>query len=458
MILALIMAVLSGALSALAASLHPIWWAAWLAPIPLLWAASRIRRGARWLGFLAGAIGGLGVAQYYIEVAGPVPAGMIILLQALASAFLVSVYQRAMAKGKPAQAVWLIALLKAGLDVLVATVSPHGTSGSLAYSQMEFLPALQMASLGGTAAVSFVVTLFGAAVAVILARSAKAALIPLALVAASLGWGAWRIDAAAAPATTPVGLVASDAYEGAPKDWDQVWSIYRPGIERAIGEGAKLVLLPEKIVRLTHAQAKDTAATLSELSRSQAVEILMGVLIDDAAGQANRAIWAGSDGSVAIYDKQHLVPGWEGKITPGPRQALIRQTSAGPVGAAICKDMDFSQLGRDYAGAALMLVPGWDFRGDWGADGYAHGRLAILRGVENGYTVARSPRVGQLVVSDRFGRVVAETPSRVDTAVLVAQAPIPNGDPTLYARIGDLFGWLCVVLGTVGFVRLRVAR
>jgi apolipoprotein N-acyltransferase len=42
-------AILSGALTALATSLEPYWWAAWLAPISLLIAAFQSSFGATWL-------------------------------------------------------------------------------------------------------------------------------------------------------------------------------------------------------------------------------------------------------------------------------------------------------------------------------------------------------------------------------------------------------------------------
>ena len=176
----------------------------------------------------------------------------------------------------------------------------------------------------------------------------------------------------------------------------------------------------------------------------------------DLDGKAyNRLIWANAAGEVATYDKQHLVPGWEGRLTPGRNAALMRQSRVGAVGAAICKDMDFSALGRRYAGARMMLVPGWDFRGDWGEDGYAHGRLAVLRGVETGYSVVRSARIGRLVVTDLYGHVAAETPSRPEGAVLVVDAPLSSGGSTPYGRLGDLFGWACLAAAVVGGLALR---
>jgi apolipoprotein N-acyltransferase len=54
----------------------------------------------------------------------------------------------------------------------------------------------------------------------------------------------------------------------------------------------------------------------------------------------------------------------------------------------ICKDMDFPGLSREYGqdDTALLLVPAWDFE----LDGWLHGRMAILRGVESGFSIARA--------------------------------------------------------------------
>jgi apolipoprotein N-acyltransferase len=53
----------------------------------------------------------------------------------------------------------------------------------------------------------------------------------------------------------------------------------------------------------------------------------------------------------------------------------------------ICKDMDFPKLSREYGkdGTALLIVPAWDFV----LDGRLNGRMAILRGVESGFTAAQ---------------------------------------------------------------------
>jgi apolipoprotein N-acyltransferase len=104
--------------------------------------------------------------------------------------------------------------------------------------------------------------------------------------------------------------------------------------------------------------------------------------------------------------------------------------------------MDFPQLSREYGkdGTALLIVPAWDFV----LDGWLHGRMAILRGVESGFTIVRSPKQGVLTVSDDTGRVLARRTTGAEPFTsLIAAAPVHHSD-TIYARFGDWFAWLNV--------------
>jgi len=111
------------------------------------------------------------------------------------------------------------------------------------------------------------------------------------------------------------------------------------------------------------------------------------------------------------------------------------------IGLAICKDMDFIDTGRAYAGlgAQLLLVPAWDFD----VDGWLHSRMAIMRGVEHGFAVARVARSGRLTLSDDRGRVIAEATSEGAGARLIGDLPLRE-TRTLYSRWGDWFAWLAL--------------
>jgi apolipoprotein N-acyltransferase len=138
-----------------------------------------------------------------------------------------------------------------------------------------------------------------------------------------------------------------------------------------------------------------------------------------------------------------MLPPFESQFTVGTSRTILHEPS-GTWGITICKDMDFPQLSREYAreGTALLLVPAWDF--DF--DGWLHGRMAILRGVEDGFSIARAPRHGILTISDDRGRVLAEQATATAPFVtLVATIPVTH-HVTLYSRWGDWFAWVCTLL------------
>jgi apolipoprotein N-acyltransferase len=151
-----------------------------------------------------------------------------------------------------------------------------------------------------------------------------------------------------------------------------------------------------------------------------------------------------SGATEADYSKRHLVPGFEDSFVLG-RVKMIRIVQGTLTGIAICKDMDFPRLGREYSrqDVRLMLVPAWEF----GRDDWQHSRVAILRGVEGGYTIARAAREGFLTLSDSYGRVLSQEPSSYHPyASQVAKVPVATGE-TLYALMGNTFGWLALLVG-----------
>jgi apolipoprotein N-acyltransferase len=205
-----------------------------------------------------------------------------------------------------------------------------------------------------------------------------------------------------------------------------------------------VAVLPESLALLSPLDAQAAARDVAELARTRQALIVVGLGIDGAPGEArDRALVASPDGTIAWYDKQHLVPGLEDAIRPG-RSRLIFQAFGARAGVAICKDMHFAQLGRGYGAARtqLMLVPANDFvRDAWLSD-----RITVLRGVEGGYAIARAARQGVSSVSDRNGRILAQAASSAQSVTVVhARVPIPDTtEPTPYVRFGDLFGWSCV--------------
>ena len=182
--------------------------------------------------------------------------------------------------------------------------------------------------------------------------------------------------------------------------------------------------------------------------------ILVGLDRGTISKRSNEARLYFPDGrSTAVYDKHHMVPGFEDVDQPGKSITLIDERF-GPWGIQICKDMDFPGLSREYGRrrVSLLLVPAWDFT----LDGGLHGRMAVMRGVENGFTIVRAAKQGLLTVSDDRGRILAQQDAaEVAVATLLATAPVRH-DQTLYSRWGDWFAWLNVAgLGAILIILVR---
>jgi apolipoprotein N-acyltransferase len=106
--------------------------------------------------------------------------------------------------------------------------------------------------------------------------------------------------------------------------------------------------------------------------------------------------------------------------------------------------MDFTEPSRGYGrtGAGLMLIPAWDFN----VDAFWHGHIAVMRTVEDGFSLARTAKHSTMVVVDDRGRVEAEMPSgAAPFATLLATVPAGH-DATLFQLWGDWFAWLAMAL------------
>jgi apolipoprotein N-acyltransferase len=382
----------------------------------------------------------------------------------------VLLYRALLQRGANWSALLALPSLWVSFEYLLSLTSPHGTFGSLAYSQLKFLPFLQLASLTGPWGMSFLLLLFPTALAIGLHLRATAPRRALTIVgtsfaaiAAALVFGAVRLALPLPGSLEKVGLIASDAPgrggvadEGAPTA--KVFNAYADVVASLAARGAQVIVLPEKLGVAVDPGTRNSDALFQSLADQTRTSIVVGMVRVRAPEQYNEARIYLPGTPLLSYDKEHLLPAFEYMFKPGTSLALISRP-AGIWGVQICKDMDFTPLSRRYghAGAGLMLVPAWDFD----LDRLAHGHMAVMRGVESGFSVVRAARRGYLTVSDSRGRVLAETASNSAAfATLVADVPTVHVN-TLYLRLGDWFAWLILALFAMTLVRcalLIVAR
>ncbi len=459
----LLLACVSGALYFFGTGLHPHWYLAWLAPIPVLLAAPRISRHAAALAaFAAFALGELNMFTYARAII-PLPVLLLLVIApaALFAAFVLAFRMFAL-RGQLLRAALSLPALWVAYEYLSEFRSPHGTFGNLAYTQMDFLPIQQIVSLTGIWSISFLLFLLPAAVAAIFAPAAAlrqkiaVALGALLVFAGVLGFGWQRLHSGSQGPAVRIALIDTDnpRYpEGeASLALVRAYAEHIPSLARA---GAQVVVIPEKIGRFNESEVGESDRILEQAAQDNHVTLVAGLLHQPNLNEAR--IYSPQGSLEATYEKHHMLPPFESDLVAGKTRTLLHRPS-GRWGVEICKDMDFPALSRQYGadGIGLLLVPAWDFV----ADGWLHGRMAILRGVESGFSIARSAKQGILTITDDRGRVLAQrTTGSAGFDTVVADVPVAN-ERTFYVRAGDWFVWFDMALLAIIFLSpaLRTLR
>ena len=453
---------LSATLAYLGTGLHPIWWALWLAPIPVVAIAARLHGGVAFLlGAIVWLIGEMNQWNYVrhaIELPPPVSI-LYFVVPAVVFGLGVLFARGFIRRGSLFLASLALPAYWVAYEYLTETTSPHGTWGNLAYTQMNFLPVIQIAAITGLWGITFIVFLFAGSAAVLLSGAGKPRqrrLLAIAVgfvVCAVLVFGKWRLQSNPSGQPISVTLIAKDVpisvYVGSEEEALRLLGEYAAEINRVTPSGTQAIVLPEKIGRISESALTAVDALYSSTAAATRATIVLGLVRKTPSGAFNSSRLYSAAGKLeANYDKHHLIPGVEPE-KPGDKRVIL-DTPSGRWGLQICKDMDFPKLSRDYAveGADLLLVPAWDFN----LDRWLHARMAVLRAVENGFALARSARNGLLTLSDNRGRILAETATVPDRFVSISGNLNVGRERTFYARTGDWFAWLCIAM----FVSLLV--
>ena len=337
--------------------------------------------------------------------------------------------------------------------------SSSGTNGSIAYSQMHWLPILQISSVTGVWGITFLLMLIPSSLAIAwryqkdAEQAITSVMIPLLLFMAVAGWGYLQLRKADAPTQTiTVGLASlnqsiHDLISTNPIEVEAVATSYAKLVHLLATRGAKIVVLPEKVVSTKPEYLDEVLAIFSEAAAANRVTLLVGIDQQHTPPQGkNSAFLFGPNGKlIDIYHKQKLLDfGRESAYQPGIEPSILT-LAGGKAGIAICHDMDFPVIGREYskAGIQLALVPALDFV----ADGWRHARIAILRGVEGGYPIVRAAQWGLLSVSDQYGNILAQKKTSMTwPTILIAKVPLGPGKETLYSKFSDWFAWFAMAL------------
>lgn len=361
------------------------------------------------------------------------------------------------------------------IDWLVG-MSPVGSGGALAYTQVDNLALLQLVSLTGIWGVSFLVAWFapvanelweaegnwravwprlGLYAAVLLAvsvfGSVRLALAPrsttptvrvASLAADKALWHALTQGVVAVAQGTPAARAAARA-EYAPL-WDDLLARSR----QQARAGAKIVAWSEASVFVLKEDEPAMLERARSLARDEGIYLqvaLVSVLAADHHPYGeNRALLIDPSGAV-VWDYAKAVHPFGDKavFAPGGGVIPVVETPYGRLATVICFDADFPALLRQAGQARvdILLAPS----NDWPPVKVMHSRAHVLRAVEYGLALVRPTGNGIALATNSYGQVVAEADYyTTDSLTLVADVPT-RGVPTLYTRIGDAFAYACAL-------------
>jgi apolipoprotein N-acyltransferase len=440
---------------------------AWVAPVPFLWV---LRRSEGWrarLAVVAALYAGFSLALLKITTAPLDPAFPFLFALPITlfhgAAYLL--WDRIRRSSHESLAVLSFPALAVSAEYAQHRFTPFASWGAAAYTQLELLPLLQLASVFGIAGVGFLVYFFAAALESLFSHGRKALqpfVVACASVCAALVFGTLRLELARPGETVRVAAVGTDAaFSGWPLPAADERARIDDGLfartHSAARAGAKLVAWTEAATIVLPEEERAFLARLADASERDAIELVAAYIVpsSDQRSFENKYAWLRPDGTLDhSYLKHEPVPGEPAiRGTSAPKTV---DTAAGVATGALCYDYDFPALSLEHArlGIDLAVVPSSDWRGI----DPLHTQMASLRAIEGGFSLLRSTRFGLSAGFDQYGRARAWE-SAFDTRARVLMASLPaRRVGTLYSRIGDAFVLVCALFAAGAWLLGASAR
>ena len=486
----LVLAVGSGALLALAFPVVDWGPLAWVALVPMLWAALGRGPGAAFrTGWVAGLVFFVATLYWLVITIGTytnlsplVSVGPLLLLCAfLALGFGIFTLGCELARGAGID----LALVGPPLWVLLEWIRTYILGGfpwvSLGYSQYRTTYLIQFVEFTGVYGLSALVVLVNVVVygAVTAWRaggspSTRRLLALTGLLMVLVAWGYWRVQEIAAlpvEGSLRVGFIQGNVAQDV--KWDPAYQDgtidhYVDLTTAAAADGAELVVWPETAAPFFFQEEGELRDRILDLARRLHVWLVVGSPAfsgeNGVLAMHNRVYLVSPEGAaLQSYDKMQLVPFGEyvplkslfffvDKVVEGVgdfragRAPVVFHTDRGNFGVLICYEGIFPGLTRRFvaAGADFMVNVTNDAWFGRTSAPYQHLAMAAVRAIENRVPLVRVANTGFSAMVDADGTIrwrtgLFETAWRVDTVSW-------TGISTFYARYGDCFVYGCLVL------------
>lgn len=356
------------------------------------------------------------------------------------------------------------------LEFLTISANPMGSIGAQAYTQFNNPVILQLVSVTGMWGITFLITWFASIMVFAWERSfswphiRRGVAVYAGVMIVVLAYGNIRLAFPKVEKGTMRihGIFPVDGREMLPgiksaqkEDW-QAYRALSAGVldkyyEETIREaqaGAQLVLWPENAVWLASEDEAELIAAGKQIAMDEGVYLGLSYAVEfqDGSPYQNKLVVIDPHGNIGL---EHLKFG--GQALEGFRAGDgVLRTMATPYGTLsgiICWDSFFQKpvLQAGQNGTDILLTTSFEFR----EIVPMHAQITTFRAIENGVSLVRVADNGISFVVDPYGRTVAWVDFfNTSERVMVAQVPAYHV-PTLYAVIGDLFGWL-IVAGLAG--------
>lgn len=477
----ILLVLISAALLVCALPKADIGWLGWIALVPLLLAChDAAPLPAAGLGLVTGVTASFGIYGWLFEVPGFDLRHAVVLAlyvgayPAIWCAALAWTRRRAISFLPAAPVLWVaVDYLRAHAGFLAL---PWGT---LAQTQHRNLAILQIASIGGEAAVTLLVAFGNVALACwILRRERQAVLLTgMVLVGVHL-WGAARLYAEPAGRTVTVAAIQANIQlhertteQGRQNSLDRLERLTRAA---AAAQPAVIVWPESAIPGELHAD-RDLVARLQRIPQETGVPLVVGSAQVEKFTRPeprmtverrlfNAAYLVRPEGPLLPpYRKRVLVPFAEYRphqdVLPWPEWLVPRVTDMSPgdgaqlfqlrddlaIGPLICWENLFAPLSREAAGngAQLLVQLTNDVWFGQSAAPHQHNLMSIIRAVENRVPVVIASNAGPSQIIDGYGRIIASTEHTFMEGAIAADIHIGEAG-TVYTKTGDL--WMCGIL------------
>ncbi len=370
---------------------------------------------------------------------------------------------------------------------------------SLAYSQSDFLPMIQIADFGSLYSVGFVMMLVNRALYLTILKkidhsffiqsiSWKSIAFALSIFFCALFYGFFRLSQPMTNGETiRVSVIQGNIAQN--QKWDQAFKdqTTQTYVDLSLstlknnGNRPDLIVWPEAATPFIFGTEHATEALFQEFVHDKKVHLLFGSpsLESRPSGEIrlhNSAFLLSPEQvDISQYDKLHLVPFGEyipmpnllffidklvqdiGDFFPGT-QATVFEIENKKIGTVICFEVIFPELVRRFVqnGASLMTTLSNDAWFGTSSAPTQHFSMVVFRAVENRVPFARAANTGISGFIDAQGHILHQSNLFVE-ATATSTLSLRQTE-TLYSQFGDFFAGFCAMITAILLLRSHFKR